>query len=46
MSSIALNRRINKFLENKEREHPEMRNKDVDTLIEELAFEGRSTSVY
>ncbi|MGI9027662.1 MAG: hypothetical protein ACR2FM_02350 [Candidatus Saccharimonadales bacterium] len=46
MSSVALNRRIHKFLDGKDREHPEMRNKDIDTLIAELASEGRSARVF
>ncbi len=45
MSSVTLNRRIHKFIDGKTREHPELR-KDVDELIEDLAREGRSSSLY
>jgi hypothetical protein len=46
MSSIGLNRRINKFIDGKHREMPELRDKDVDQLLQEFAREGRSTSIF
>lgn len=46
MSSIGLNRRINKFLDVKQREVFGSRDMDVDAMIADLAKEGRSNSVF
>jgi replicative superfamily II helicase len=46
MSSIGLNRRIHKFIDGKQREMPELRDKDVDELLRDFAKEGRSSLVF
>lgn len=46
MSSIGLNRRINRFIEAKHREMPELRDKDVDELLNDLVREGRSSRTF
>ena len=46
MGNIGLQRRINQFMEGKQREMPELRDKDIDELIQDLAREGRSASVF
>lgn len=43
MNSIGLNRRIQNFIDAKHREMPELRDKDVDELLRDLARESRST---
>ena len=45
MSGIGHNRRMHKFLNHKFDEHG-MRDKEADQLIDELAKEGRSISIY
>lgn len=46
MSNIGLNRRIHKFIDGKQREMPELRDKDVDELLQDFAREARTTSIY
>lgn len=45
MSSITFNEQARNFWDRKTREHPELR-KDVDELIEDLAREGRSNTIF
>lgn len=48
MSSIrfGLDRKIDKFLDGKLRDMPDVRDKDVDELLRDFADEGRSNSVF
>lgn len=46
MSSIGLNRRIHNFIDAKHREMPELRDKDVDELLQDLIKDGRSNSTF
>jgi hypothetical protein len=46
MSTVSLNNRINKFIEAKHREMPELRDKDVDELFDDLVKDTRSGHSY